>query len=167
MKSFVLLRNLLLLFAFLPMAVSAYNVEIDGIYYNLDNNTKMAVVTQAVNKYTGNSLYEGTIVIPEKIVYNSIVFDVVEIGQCAFYRSSITSIKIPNSVTKIGKLAFENCNGLESLTIPQSVMRIDSTAFMYCGGLTSIKVEDGNRFFDSRDNCNAITAVQRKISKVF
>ena len=64
MKSFVLLRNLLLLFAFLPMAVSAYDVEIDGIYYNLNKENRTARVT------SGDKKYNGDIIIPSNIIHN-------------------------------------------------------------------------------------------------
>ena len=41
-------------------------------------------------------------------------------------------------------------------TIPNSVTSIGKFAFYRCTGLTSIIVENGNSFYDSRDNCNAI-----------
>ena len=56
----------------------------------------------------------------------------------------------------IGEKAFWDCRSLASITIPTSVTSIDSNAFSKCSGLTSIKVESGNIFFDSRNNCNAI-----------
>ena len=62
---------------------------------------------------------------------------------------------IPSSVTKIGYYAFYGCSGLTSLTIPNSVTEVDGLAF-YGSGLTSIKVDETNKIFDSRDNCNAI-----------
>jgi len=36
------------------------------------------------------------------------------------------------------------------------VTSIESYAFLGCSGLTSITVEEGNTYYDSRDNCNAI-----------
>ena len=69
---------------------------------------------------------------------------------------SLTSINIPDSVTKIGDSAFRDCAGLTSIFIPDSVTKIGSYAFGGCGGLTSIIVADGNKNYDSRNNCNAI-----------
>lgn len=63
---------------------------------------------------------------------------------------------IPNSVTSIGRYAFQDCMNLTSLTIPRSVISIEGGAFDSCGGLTSITVEQGNTVYDSRNNCNAI-----------
>jgi uncharacterized protein YjdB len=45
---------------------------------------------------------------------------------------------IPNTVTSIGKVAFENCTGLTSITIPNSVTSIGNLAFYGCTGLTSV-----------------------------
>ena len=69
--------------------------------------------------------------------------------------SGLTSISIPNSVTTIADQAFY-CSGLTSISIPNSVTTIKSAAFGGCSSLTSIKVEEGNAYYDSRNNCNAI-----------
>ena len=53
---------------------------------------------------------------------------------------SQTSYTIPNSVTRIGYYAFEDCTGLTSITIPNSVTSIETGAFFYCTGLTSITI---------------------------
>ena len=69
---------------------------------------------------------------------------------------SLTSINIPNSVTSIGDGAFQACRGLTSVTIPASVTSIGKGIFTYCRDLNSINVEEGNRKYDSRDNCNGV-----------
>lgn len=63
---------------------------------------------------------------------------------------------IPQGVTKIEDEAFYGCENLTSIVIPKNVARIGKWAFAFCTNLTSIVVEEGNKKYDSRNNCNAI-----------
>ena len=95
---------LLLAMILLPLVASAETVEINGIYYNLITKGKIAEVTSNPNKYT------GSVVIPEKVTYESVEYSVTSIGESAFDGcSGLTSVTIPNSVTSIGGSAFYNC----------------------------------------------------------
>ena len=58
------------------------------------------------------------------------------------YRTQITSVTISDSVTSIGKYAFDSCSRLTSVTIPNSVTSIGGAAFCYCSGLTSVTIPD-------------------------
>ena len=68
----------------------------------------------------------------------------------------LRSISIPESVTKIGEKAFSGCSSLTSITIHPSVWGIGWDAFSGCSSLTSITVSKENKFYDSREDCNAI-----------
>ena len=81
---------------------------------------------------------------------------VTKIGTCAFQDCSLTHIEIPSSVTEIGDFAFANCKNLTKLVIPASVRTVGGAVVRGCTALESLSVEDGNRVYDSRDNCNAI-----------
>ena len=82
---------------------------------------------------------------------------VTEIGDSAFsYCSGLTSITIPKNVTKIGSKVFSGCSGLTSITLPDSVTEIGAGVFAGCSNLESIKVNENNKVYDSRENCNAI-----------
>ena len=94
--------TLLILSVFVSISASAYDVEVDGIYYNLAK--KFALVTY------GDVEYAGEIVIPESIVVNEETYTVKEIQKKAFYDcSGLTAVTIPSSVTSIGSYAFCIC----------------------------------------------------------
>jgi len=66
------------------------------------------------------------------------------IGDGAFvYCSKLTSIEIPNGVTRIGVDAFNN-SGLTSITIPASVETIGNQAFNFINSLESVTIADGD-----------------------
>ena len=141
-----------------PLLASAETIEIDGLYYNIDPNTKTAEVTRnpAMPDYQA-SYYSENITIPESVTFDGILYDVTSIGDNSFLEcTQITTLSIPNSITKIGWYAFKNCNNLSSLYIPPSVNEIDFGAFAGCYGLESITVDNGNKVYDSRNNSNAI-----------
>ena len=153
---------------------SSLNTELDGIYYYLDSSTKTAEVRSKSPEYT------GSVVIPESIKYEGVTYSVKSIETSAFnYCSGLTSIAIPNSITSIGGHTFRNCSSLTSVIIPNSVTSIGGWAFYGCSSLSSIKipnsvtsigyiafagcrdltritVDNGNSYYDSRGECNAI-----------
>ena len=102
-KLFVFLFSLILSVVFSTSA-SAYDVKIDGIYYNIISEGKTAEVTSGIVKYSGE------VVIPSSITSKGKEYPVTSIGSSAFDGcSALTSITIPNSVTSIGEGAFSYC----------------------------------------------------------
>lgn len=118
-------------------SVSAYDFEVDGIYYDV------VVLSDLTCKVvSGDQKYEGDIVIPSTVVYSNRTFSVVEIGNSAFGNTDITSVTIPNSVTSIEVRAFYRCNNLTHVTIPNSVTTTGRNVFEDCKNLTSVKLSD-------------------------
>ena len=94
----------LILSVIFSISASAYDVEVDGIYYNLVSKDNVAEVT------AGDGKYSGSITIPSSINVNEVEYSVTSIGRSAFsYCRGLTSVTIPNSVSNIGKEAFEYC----------------------------------------------------------
>lgn len=54
---------------------------------------------------------------------------ITEIGEFAFARSGLTSVTIPEGVTKIGYGAFYHCDDLTNVTLPDSIVEIEPYAF--------------------------------------
>jgi hypothetical protein len=52
--------------------------------------------------------------------------------------TSLATVTIPNSVTSIGSMVFDGCINLKSITIPASVTSISQDAFNGCTSLTSV-----------------------------
>ena len=154
-KLFVFLFSLILSVVFSTSA-SAYDVKVDGIYYNLISKAKTAEVT------SGEEKYSAEVVIPSSITVEGQEYPVTSIGETAFrYCSSLTSITIPNSVRSIGESAFSGCSGLTSITFPNSVISIGVDAFSKCRGLTSVTIGNsvtsiGERAFEY---CSGLTSV--------
>ena len=64
---------------------------------------------------------------------------VTRIGKWAFWRcENLTEITLPSSLAEIDKGAFCNCEKLKTLTVPSSVTHIGALAFDGCSSLKNI-----------------------------
>ena len=105
-KRYTALMTTIILSVFFSIVASAYDydVEVDGIYYNLIPKINIAEVTK------GDNEYEGDITIPSSIKVNDTEYSVTSVGNSAFEDCiSLTLITIPNSVTSIAGFAFNGC----------------------------------------------------------
>ena len=109
-----------------------YTYEGQTLYYTVISEDDKTVRTLAKGSSGGNSV-SGDLVIPEEISDGENVFKVIEIGYGSFYGcSGLTSVTIPDAVTKIGLDAFNNCRSLTSVVIGNGVETIGSYAFRNC-----------------------------------
>ena len=136
MKKIIVFLFSLILSVVFSTSASAYDVMIDGIYYNLISKVKTAEVTRRSGEY-----YSGKVVIPSSIISEGQQYTVTSIEGSTFRDcSGLTSVTIPNSVTSIGDMAFYFCTGLTSVTIPNSVKSIGEHTFQGCKGLKSVTI---------------------------
>ena len=88
---------------------------------------------------------------------------VTKIDSSAFNEcTGLTSVEIPNSVTEISSSVFEGCTRLTFVKIPNSVTKIGDTAFSGCRELTSVEIpnsvtEIGSSVFSG---CTGLTSVE-------
>ena len=128
------------------------NAIFDTNTNTLISGCKKTVIPNSVISI-GNNAFDGCTGLTTVTIPNSVT----SIGEESFYNcTGLTSVIIPNSVTILGNDAFAYCTGITSVTIPISVTNIGDNPFSGCAGLTSIKVESGNTYYDSRNDCNAI-----------
>ncbi|HIV09535.1 MAG TPA: leucine-rich repeat domain-containing protein [Candidatus Spyradenecus faecavium] len=59
---------------------------------------------------------------------------------CAYDRDTMTSLTIPDGVTKIGTAAFDLCSVLRTLTLPEGLKTIGEIAFSGCHVLQRLKI---------------------------
>ena len=140
-----LLLALVMVIGLLPVTTRAEELD-NGLQYKV------------YNTYVRITGYEGSateLVIPNEILG----LPVTQIGSYAFYEcTSLTNIKLPDSLTSINYGAFSCCTNLISISIPESVTHIsdgdgmyDDSAFSYCTNLTAFHVDENNLHYSSDD----------------
>ena len=88
----------------------AYDFVADGIYYNITSSTKLTVEVTYEVLYQETPIYVGDIVIPATVTNDEKTYNVTRIGDEAFDQcQNLTSVTIPESVTRIGNYAFSGC----------------------------------------------------------
>lgn len=68
-----------------------------------------------------------------------------EIGNGAFIDCQITSVKIPDSVKKIGSDAFRNCVKLTNIETPCTLSELNDYVFYNCEVLETVKINEGTK----------------------
>ena len=136
----------------IPSIVNGYPVTSIGDYVFTGSPITSVTIPNSVTSI-GERPFGGCTALVSVSMSNSVT----SIGNFAFDGcTALTSIALPNSVKSLGRNVFMGCTALTSITIPESVESIGDAAFMGCTALTSMSVEEGNAFYDSRENCNAI-----------
>lgn len=136
----------LLLLALYGGAAWAYDFESDGLCYNIlsEGSEEENGTVEVTYQNFADNYVTGDLVIPSCVTYEGKTYNVEVIGHSAFDGcSSLTSVKIPNGVTRIDEWAFRRCSSLASVVIGDDVMDIGNQAFYECYALTSLKM--GNR----------------------
>lgn len=105
------------------------NVNVEDMAFNECHDLKRVSVSDSATNINIGGFAFGNC---EELEELNISKGVKSIGSAAFWGTKISSVTIPASLTNVGIFAFP------------------------CGKLTSIEVDENNKVYDSRDNCNAI-----------
>ena len=108
-----------------------------ALEYSFNEDSKTATVCSYISNVQDGKIIpkiQGELIIPSIIVRDGEIY----------------------SVTTIKAHVFEDCYSLTSITIPDRVTKIGRSPFYDCDCLTSLVVDRNNKVYDSRNNCNAI-----------
>lgn len=148
-----------LLAMLLPCYALAYDFMADNVCYNITSEEGLTCEVTYSESGHDNGLmtfYKNVVVIPEKVVHNGKEYTVTAIGAGAFKRSKdLLEVIMPNTITTINYEAFDGCHKLKSLRIPKNVQTIKNS-FVGLPSLENLSVDEENRYYDSRQGCNAI-----------
>lgn len=115
----------------------AYDIEVDGYYYNLNISESTASLAR------GDIEYEGTVIIPKSFVYKEREFTVTSISDAFSSNSKIITVNIPNTIQSISSSCFANASKLSKIEGLNNVTKyIGNKAFLGCENLESILLSD-------------------------
>ena len=104
-------------------------------------NYKYAILQDGTGKIVKYLKEEGAVKIPVALDGHPVT----AIGERAFFfKDSITSIEIPDTVTDIGSESFYG-TGIKEVTIPEAVVRIGNRAFGHCLNLERLFIPQNVR----------------------
>ena len=120
----------------------------------MSNASDFIIESGVLTEYTGPG---GDVVIPDGVIAIEGCYNVSPFYRC----ESLTSVIIPDSVTKIGYRAFSGCESLTSIAIPDSVTEIGYCAFSNCKNLTSVNIPDGVTQIGDHafSDCESLTSI--------
>ena len=164
MKKNLFKRLALITVLFLSATIaSAHDFEVDGIFYNKNEDDTTVSVTYKGDSGSSYDEYSGSVTIPASVTYSGKTYSVTSIGKRAFRGCcGLTAVEIPNSVTSISEGAFVSCHGLTAVEIPNSVTSIGAEAFEDCRGLEAVSIGNSVSFigFGVFWDCRGLTAVE-------
>lgn len=152
MKTFTKKLGLLLVLLSAVLSVSAYDFEVDGLYYDADIESMNCTVVP------GELPYSGDIVIPETVIYKNRTFYVTSINGAFKGCSSLNSVFIPTSITNIENETFKDCTSLRSITGADNVINISSGCFYGCRSLENISISQTTKIIENNAfrNCTSL-----------
>lgn len=136
--------SLVTLFSVLCMLTGCGATGSKGIEFKSNGDGTCAVVG------IGNC-EDNEIVIPNKSPEGD---SVTEIADEAFKNTEITSVEMPNSITKIGTEAFWNCKALKDIKFSNSLKIIGSKAFSNCVNIEELCLPDSLEEFERTVDTN-------------
>lgn len=108
------------------------------LYYRITSSDTVEVSSLHESERTREA-----IAIPSSVTIEGNAYAVTSIREGAFFEHGLRTVSIPDSISTIGAMAFENCANLASASIPDSVVTIGTRAFSGCVKLSHLKLPSG------------------------
>ena len=117
----------------------------DVLIYVPKNLSGEAVISHTISKIEDKAFYGKAKITKLSFDGDLTEGNSLEIGANTFSGCSVlTSVVLPNGVTKIGEYAFQNCSKLAEITIPQTVNYIGGGAFLKNTALATVTFADAD-----------------------
>ncbi len=145
------------------MAAEGLIKELDGVTYELSNESMRELVTELdfPSAYQGKAVtailgeYNPFGALSNPTLFTSVTSikiptTVTVIDNDAFYgHSSLTAITLHEGIVKLGERAFSGCEKLTSVTLPSTLKHLGDGAFCDCSSLTSLTIPDTVEYIGS------------------
>jgi hypothetical protein len=147
---------------------ASYQNELKKMYFILVSpNTAMVTRATDFNPELVNRQYYGKEVIPDEFTHLGQTYSVVGIKSQAFWEcNKLTSIVMPNTITKIGNYAFFCCTELSSVTLSNALEEIEYDAFHGCSNLASVDLPASIKWIGVHafEDCTSLTSLTCRAS---
>lgn len=113
------------------LSVSAYDFEVDGLYYDIISPTELTCKLA-----NGDAPYTGTLTIPEIVSYRDRELKVIAIG-CKL--PNVNEVIIGENIISICEKCFENNINLNNIVLPIFLNSIGEYCFSGCTNLVTVE----------------------------
>jgi hypothetical protein len=111
-------------------------VKVEGVNYLLNPDEGTAQIAK-------NSEAQGTVIIPDSILYNDKYYQVTAMVNAAFSEARLSSVSLPDAITTLNSSAFYKCKYLRQVKWPANLRVIGDGAFFMCEALESAMLPKG------------------------
>lgn len=130
--------------------------SVDGVLYSKDGKRLICYPSGKID--ASYAVLDSAEIIEEYAFYESkslktiSLSNVAEIKECAFCRSGITSLTIPDTTTYINDGAFFDCYNLQTVVIGPNVTDIGYKVFDCCTSLKTVTFKNTNNWYVKADS---------------
>ena len=125
------------------MCFAEVQADVSGKHYRLDERQQTAELTYLSYDSLNVDAYSGVLDVPAIIGTNGVQYRVTGVTPFAcVYCEGLTSVYLPEGVTRIGFGAFSDCSNLAAVSLPTSLTTMGDWAFYRDGALQQATVPE-------------------------